>query len=278
MKKKSIKVAKTLFDLLLSLLIVVSIVSLGIAMYNSFKYNIEVSKYIYAFLGVFLLPIEYLTKGEITGAFQEQANNYLCIFISLVLFILLILTLSFSSKMFSAKFSSKKRTIYGIISCILTFTFLAYFIYSCIFFTANYSAIENAINDFGPEFVKTIMVNFGFNIIALKEIIVSYISLAICLFAFVSFIIAMSHKSTKIKITTSINFYSSEYQEPKTEEKTKEDNKEEKIGKTEIPESDPKAQSLIKKIMQLEELKNAGKISNVDYTRLRQKAIKRYKR
>ena len=44
-----------------------------------------------------------------------------------------------------------------------------------------------------------------------------------------------------------------------------------------IPENDPKAKNLIKKIMQLEELKNSGKITNVDYTRLRQKAIRRYK-
>ena len=57
--------------------------------------------------------------------------------------------------------------------------------------------------------------------------------------------------------------------------KSKEEKKEQVIA--DIPENDPKAKNLIKKIMQLEELKNSGKITNTDYTRLRQKAIRRYK-
>ena len=37
------------------------------------------------------------------------------------------------------------------------------------------------------------------------------------------------------------------------------------------------SQALINKIMQLNELKDSGKINEVEYTRLRQKAIRRYK-
>lgn len=277
MKKKGIKVAKKLINFLMVLLILVSFITIGLCVYNLISFNVEVAKYVYVLLGVFLLPYELLTTGRIEGIFQEQANCITCIFIAVGIVFLVILVLINSAKMFNGKYSSKKRTLVGIIACILVFLFFVSFTCSAVILTVKYAQIENAINVIGPEFIKTIKTNFGFNLLTVKEIIVAYFGLLVCLFAFVFFIIGMSHKSTKVKMISSINFYSAVYEEKMADFKEKDVKKEVIKQATEIPESNPKAKNLINKIMQLEELKKAGKISNTDYTRLRQKAIKRYK-
>ena len=52
--------------------------------------------------------------------------------------------------------------------------------------------------------------------------------------------------------------------------------KQEEVQATKKPVK-KQAQDLVTRIMQLNELKNTGQISEVEYTRLRQKAIKKYK-
>ena len=276
MKNKSIKVARRFVNIIMALLIVVCFCAIGLSVFNLVNYNVEASKYIYLLLGVFLLPCEYFFKGKLDGFFQQQSNIFICLLISVCLLILIITLVSFISKMFNNKYSSVKRTLWGIFANIILLLFLLVFVLSVVFFTAKYSQIINAVNNFGPDFIKTITTNFGFNALVIKELIVAYLGAVVCVFGLVSFIIGMSHKSTKIKILSSINFYSSEYEEVKSEGKTK-DEKQELDVVTEMPETNPNAKNLINKIMQLEELKNAGKIDNVDYTRLRQKAIRRYK-
>lgn len=282
MKKKNIKVAKKLLNFLLALVILVSLLSVGLSVYNLISYNIEASKYIYLLIGVFLLPYEFLVTGKIEGMFQQQSNIVYCLLIAIVIFIISVLVLTYASKMFNGKFSTTKRTVFGVVTNFLLIVFVGVFALGAVMLSIKYSQIENGLNNVGPEIVKTIFTNFGFNVIMIKEIVAGYLGLIICLFSFVTFVIGMVHKSSKVKLITSINFYSSDFEEDKaiinttsSSQNTKND-KEEVIVK-DIPENDPKAKSLIKKIMQLEELKNSGKISNVDYTRLRQKAIKRYK-
>ncbi len=260
----------------MALLIVVCLGAMGITIYNMFSFNVELAKYIYVLLGVVLLPVEYLLKGRIEGVFQEQSSNVVCFLIAFILFVIIILLLTSMSKMFNNKYSSNKRTAFAIVAIVLLALFSIMFTGGAIILTIKFNQISNAINSLGPDFIKQITTSIGLNIVALKEIIVGYAGAIICLFAFISFIVGISHKSTKVKILSSINFYSSEYQEVKEPAKTKEENKEEEKTE-EMPEANPNAQNLIKKIMQLEELKKAGKISNVDYTRLRQKAIRRYK-
>lgn len=283
MKKKNIKVAKKLLNFLLALVILVSLLAVGLSVYNLISYNIEASKYIYLLIGVFLLPYEFLVQGKIDGMFQQQSNIVYCLLIALAIFLISVLVLVNASKMYNGKYSTAKRTVFGVITNLLLVVFVAVFALGAVILTIKYSQIENGLNNIGPEIIKTIFTNFGFNLIIIKEIVAGYLGLLICLFSFMSFLIGMFHKSSKIKLVTSINFYSSDYEEDKaitntsTSTNNTKDDKKEEVVISDIPENDPKAKSLIKKIMQLEELKNSGKISNVDYTRLRQKAIKRYK-
>lgn len=281
MRKKSIEVAKKLIVFLMTLLLVVLFCSVALAVYNLITFNVEMSKYIYLLIGVFLIPLEYALTGRVDGIFQDQANAILCLAVPVVLIVLIIIMLANISKMHNGRYSSKKRALFNTVGDILLFVFLAYFVLSSIFITVQYSKLVNIFNDIGPDFVKTITTSFGFNLIVIKEIVVAYFGAFVCLFGLISFIVGLFHKSTKVRIITSINFYSSEFEEDKAISNTKstteiKQTKQEEVA-IDIPENDPKAQNLIKKIMQLDELRNQGKISNVDYTRLRQKAIRRYK-
>ena len=282
MKNRNIKVAKKFLIFLMTLIIVVSFSGIGLSVFNLISFNVEASKYIYLLLGVFLLPYEFITQGRIVGMFQEQGNIVYALIISIAIFVLTIVLLANSSKMYNGKYSSIKRAIFGVIANVLIFIFTAIFVFGAVMITLKYNQMVNGVNDIGPEFIKIIMTNFGFNLIVVKEIVAAYFGSLVCLFTLIVFIIGMFHKSTKVKIITSINFYSDEYEEDKaitnstsSVQKSKKEKKEQVIA--DIPENDPKAKNLIKKIMQLEELKNSGKITNVDYTRLRQKAIRRYK-
>ena len=278
MKKKGIKVAKKIINFLMVLLILVSFITIGLSVYNLISFNVEAAKYVYFLIGVFLLPYEFLAKGKIDGMFQEQTNCFICALIAIGILLLSIFFLINSAKMFNGKYSSKKRTLAGVLASALIFVFLAWFVLSAVLLSLRYSPIENSLNSVGPEFIKIIKTNFGFNLIMWKEIFIAYFGVIACFIAFVFFIMGISHKSTKVKIVSSINFYSSIYEEKQSDARQKGQPEKPTINQeTEIEESNLKAKNLINKIMQLEELKKAGKISNTDYTRLRQKAIKRYK-
>ena len=277
MKRKSIKVAKSLINFLMVLILLLSLGTLALTLSNSFSYNIEVAKYIYLLIGVFLLPIEFLVEGTV-GLFQNQESNLVCMIVSFVLIFLSITVLVNSSKMFNGKYSSTKRTLAGTITNLLIFVFFAFFLFGAIIFSTYFPEISNVLNNIGPEGIKTLVVSLGFNLIVVKEIIIAYVGALISAFTFIFFVVGMSHKSTKVKIISSIGFYSSQYEEQKTDSvaANKQETLEEQTS-NEIKESDPDAKSLIDKIMQLDELRKAGKISNSEYTRLRQKAIRRYK-
>lgn len=275
MKNKSIKFAKSLLDMFLALILIVALGAFCLTMYCYLKYDVQYAKYLYVLVGVFLFPIEFISVKNITGIIIREANMGLCLGLTGAIVVFAIVAFVLSSKMYNKSISAKKRKVYGIIECMLVFVLLSYFAVSAVLMLANFSTFENGMNGQSPEIIKELTLLIGANAVVLKEVIVACAGIFILLFALIVFIVGMSHKSTKTKIYSSINFYSAEY-EPTEEEKTVVQEEKVKVS-ADIPEKNQKAKDLIKKIMQLEELKKAGKISAVDYTRLRQKAIRRYK-
>lgn len=276
MKNKSIKFAKGLLDVFLALVIIVSLAAFCLSVYCHFNYNAEYAKYLYVLVGVFLFPIEYFATKNVTGVIVRQTNMLLCAGLTFAILVFAIISFVLSCKMYNKSISSKKRKKYGIVECFFIFIILSYLIVSAVVLTANYSIIENSLDSASPELITQLKRSIGVNAIALKEIIVAYVGIFVLLFSFIVFIIGMSHKTTKTKIYSSLNFYSDEYEQ---KENVKQVTKQQKAEiSADIPENNQDAKNLIKKIMQLEELKNQGKISTVDYTRLRQKAIRRYKK
>lgn len=276
MKKKSVKVARVFIKTLMSLILIFSLGALGLSIFNSISFDAEVSKYIYFLIGVFIIPFEFLFTGNL-GQVQQQEGNLVGLIVSMVVIVLAIVVLVNSSKMFDGKYSSVKRTLAGTIANVLIFIFLAMFTFSSIMFSIYSSQITNIINSIGPEFVKMFTISYGVNLIFILNIVFAYFGAVSSLLVLVMFVLSMLHKSSKIKTVNSIYFYSSQYEEPVQETKVKEEQKEaEEIQEPTQTES-PQAKELINKIMQLEELKKAGKLTDVQYTKLRQKAIRRYK-
>lgn len=276
MSKKRIKVARVFIKFLMTLILIFSFGALGISIYNSISFDVELAKYIYFLLGVFIIPFEFLFTGNL-GQIQKQEGNLVGIIISMVLIVLCIVVIVNTSKMFDGKYSSVKRTLSGTIANVLISLFFAMFTFSAVMFTIYSSQITNITNSIGPEFVKMFIISYGVNLIFLINIIFAYLGAICSLMTLVMFVLSMIHKSSKIKVVNSIYFYSSQFEEPITETKAiEEEKKEEEIQEPTHTES-PQAKELINKIMQLEELKKAGKLTDVQYTKLRQKAIRRYK-
>lgn len=276
MKKKSIKVAKWFVKLLMSLTIVFAIGALGLSIYNSISYNVEVAKYIYMLIGIFLIPLEFVLTGNF-GKLQEQDGNLVGLIVSMVLIVFAIVVLVNVSKMFNGKYSTVKRTVASTIANCLLFIFFAFFAFGAVVFTIYSSQITNIINSIGPEFVKMFTISYGVNLIFVKEIIAGYFGAISSLFILIMFIVGNVHKSSKVKMINSIYFYSSQYEEQVAETKVKEEQKQEQENLEPAYSESPQAKELISKIMQLDELRKAGKLTDVQYTKLRQKAIRRYK-
>ena len=138
----------------------------------------------------------------------------------------------------------------------------------------NYFKINKSLTDINRFFTRK-----GANI----PVITTYLNVLIQYFtAFLfAFIVALCYKKPTpkaIKVYGTINFYSDEFEEVQNEVSEKQAEEVESVESKGIKESSEEAKDLIQKVMQLEELRKTGQINDVEYTKLRQKAIKRYKR
>lgn len=276
MKKKSIKVARVFIKFIMTLILLISLGGLGLSIFNSISYNVEAAKYIYFLIGVFVIPFEFIFSRDF-GKIQQQDGNIVGLIISMALIIISIVTLVNSSKMFDDRYSSMKRTLAGTITNVITFITFAIFAFSAVIFTINGEPIINIFNTIGPEFVKMLTISYGINLMYIINILIAYIGMIMTLLVFVLFLASKVHKSNKIKVVNSIYFYSKQFEEPVEASKAKDAQSEESTEQAPVHTESPQARELLNKIMQLDELKKAGKLTDVQYTRLRQKAIKRYR-
>lgn len=276
MKKKSVKVARVFIKFIMTLILLISLGSLGLCIFNSISYNVEAAKYIYLLIGVFVIPFEFVLPIEL-GRLQQQDGIIVGLIISLALLIISIVTLINSSKMFDDRYSSMKRTLAGTITNVITFILFAVFTFSAVLFTIDGSPITNTFNSIGPEFVKMLTISYGINLIYIIDISLAYIGMVMTFLVFVLFLASKVHKSNKIKVVNSIYFYSKQFEEPVEDTKTKDEQTENSSEQVLSHTESPQARELLNKIMQLDELKKAGKLTDVQYTKLRQKAIKRYR-
>ena len=81
----------------MSLTIVFAIGALGLSIYNSISYNVEVAKYIYMLIGIFLIPLEFVLTDNF-GKLQEQDGNLVGLIVSMVLVVFAIVVLVNVSK------------------------------------------------------------------------------------------------------------------------------------------------------------------------------------
>ncbi|MBE7082162.1 MAG: hypothetical protein E7378_00560 [Clostridiales bacterium] len=287
MKKKSLKVAHGLIKFTLSFMLIFVIAGLGVAIYNLINFDPDIIKYVYVALGTFIIPLEFLITEQI-GAFNQQGNNVFALIIAVALFAIIVALFVNLSKMHNDRLSSQKRTSAGIFCCVLIMIFAGIFALSVQVWSANQEALTTILNSNSAQFVQMLIRNSGLEIAFFKEIILSVLGLGLCLASGILLIVGMSKGSTKVKMVNSIYFYSSEYeqkQEPKPEttldatlkQPKQDDTPAERTMQTVAKSKDPRSDKLVKKIMILDKLRQSGKLSDVEYVRLRQSAIKRYK-
>jgi len=158
------------------------------------------------------------------------------------------------------------------------FLIIAYLTFAVIVFAIKYTSIEKMFGVFYDGIKNPVEFLFKNNILNIINISLS--GLCVLLFFIVFIVLANFYRRKKKKEIEEqkLYFYTSVY-EPMEEKKEKYHL--EKISEEDmrdIPESNQKAKDLVTKIIQLEELRNEGKISDKEYVRLRQRSIKRYKK
>ena len=287
MKKKSLKVAHGLMRAILTIILIFALAGTAIAVYNVFNFDPDIARYIYVCLGSFIIPFEYLLTDNL-GLFAQKGNVGHALIIAIMLLVVTISILINASRMNNDKLSSKKRTFARIYNCVFIMTFAVIFSLAVYVLLWRQFLLIMRLNSIMPEFVQKIITQTGLEIAFYKEMFIGCLGLGLCLTGGILLIIGMSRGATKVKTVSNILFYSSEYeqkQESKVEttqaskwEQTKQDNT--PVNQTTQQQEEIKdkgSSKLIKKIMILDKLRQSGKLSDVEYVRLRQSAIKRYK-
>lgn len=271
MRKVLLIISNIYLSMFLVLMAMFSLGALVLTIVGKVNPAFEFIPFVYLVFGFIFVPAELLIRGSV-GQMSPDVFSTVMFILSPIIFVLSIILLVYKLK--STKENEHRRKYYKIASYILLILFLAVFVINFIFIILCYFKIDYDLSAIDEYFVK---------LKASAPVITAYTNVLpqfIVAFVF-AFVVALCYKKPTqkaVKVYGTINFYSDEYAEPQNEVELK---KEEVVETTEsngIKESSEEAKDLIHKIMQLEELRSSGQISDVEYTKLRQKAIKRYKR
>ncbi len=267
--------------LVLAVLCVLSVALLGLMIAGKFV-EFDAINYAYALGAEIILPIEYLFYGNITYVSAEMASTIIIALSAALLFISILGLIGTAQLFKDDKYFAS--TTFFIISEFTTLAITVLYGYSIVITRFNYSVFTNFLNTNSPEILKQLAQSAGSSIVLSKALILSIMTFIICLYGFITLMVKNPYLTFKrkggrrIRTASSLYFYSNEYQEQKDDVKI---HKSDDGGGIEIveniKESNEKAQELVKKVMQLNELKEQGQITEREYTKLRQKAIKRYK-
>jgi len=222
------------------------------------------------------LPIEILF-GNSFNFFLSQSNRIYVILISLFLCIYLLFLLRTFSKIFNEKHEAKRNKNI-IISLVFISIILIYFAFAIIVMALKFNYAQGIFKTFEVGILNLIANLISVNLLLLVDLVILGISFIALLIALISLIIYFNKSKNKQVQTQKLYFYSSQYEQQEVKEKV--DSKQQVIEEEikDIPESNQNAKDLITKIMQLENLRAEGKISDREYIRLRERSIRRYKR
>jgi len=155
---------------------------------------------------------------------------------------------------------------------------LIYFAFAIIVMALKFNYAQGIFKTFEVGILNLIANLISVNLLLLVDLVILGISFIALLIALISLIIYFNKSKNKQVQTQKLYFYSSQYEQQEVKEKV--DSKQQVIEEEikDIPESNQNAKDLITKIMQLENLRAEGKISDREYIRLRERSIRRYKR
>lgn len=249
-----------------------SLACLAFIVIGLFVPNFNFSKLFYILGAELILPIRSLLGSSLNSSITTFS-----IVMSGIVFVLSITLTVFASKLFyrgQRKSGGAKVKIFIVLLSIA----LVYEAFTVVMYALKYSEFTAYFNSnsipFNVEDVNS------FNLIALKGIVLSGLLFIFTLLMFFVIPVPKVAGQKQVVFSDEMNFYSSEYDEVKTDTKDKKDSekKEEKQQEKGIGESNEQSKQLIKNIMKLNEMKDKGEISNKEYTKLREKEIRRYQK
>ncbi len=272
MNKKLRRVSCSISIVIFAILLLCSLAGLALVLCKNLLSFSNMQKFFYLSVGEIILPIELLLKGKV-GAFGEKM---FATFAISALIVILILCLFLLRDLIKVKKTYQKNKFFIVSLLITLFIIVGYFVFSIVSINSNAPAITKYLSAIVDQ-------KFIVNTIQIKANILPAVYIAVAIFTIVA-VIVTREKETKLLSSKQTGdgmcFYSSDYEESEKEVK------ETKVQASEMAEvgamvdvtEKGKSQALLQKIMELNEMKDSGQISSVEYTRLRQKAIRRYKK
>ena len=274
MKNKALSIFGFFFKVLNILIALASLAGLTLIVLNEFELPIDFEplKYVYVVMYELLLPFIYMLFGNIATL---TINNIVSVGVctSVALLLLSIVAFRDTSKATGyISYPNKKVSyiwvgIYSFVLCVL-------FGFSLILTGVEYTKISTFLAENSASEITTI-------VIIIKAITLSSLAILISLAMLIALIANRSKGQKRVKdAKKGLSFYSKEYEEKAQESKmlNKNTDPDELAHSKEAAESNPKAQNLINRIMELNKSLENGEITDVEYTRLRQIALRRYRK
>ena len=275
MKNKSLSIFGSFFKVLNIFIALIALAGLALFIISQFDIGIDFEplKFIYIVMYEFLLPFMYLIFGDVaspSATFLISIGVGICV-ILLILSIIAIIDTSRATSYIShhnKKLSYIWAGIYSVLlACIFGFTL--------VLTGTQYENISAFLSQDSVSIVEA-------SIVVLRVLIGSALAFVINIAMFITLVACREkgQKRTKEVGGSKIFFYSNQYAENFQDSKLlKNDNSEDKNNSNQdSTESSPKGKELINRIMELNKMLQSGEIDDVEFTRLRQIAIRRYRK
>lgn len=277
MNKKIVKISKITTITLISILLFISLCALIFILLGNFFSEIQSLNYAYGLLGEIIMPIEFILKGEL----GLLGNNFAGITIGVTLAIMLIYAFCVKDVVGAYGKNQTRKKFSYISSLIFIAVIFVYFTFNLIIICINFESFATYLDFRITGVFQGLSKSFGVNAVVIKSIIICVLVMLVTMFTFLVFIFNRERENKQTKIIGGLTFYSEEYME---KEQPKNSNLQTIQGKKNVKTEEPKkipvkkeSKELVEKIMQLNALKDEGKLSDVEYTKLRQRAIRKYK-
>lgn len=270
MDKKIVKAFGRLFVVLASLVAILSFAALVLMVLSLFIKDFLYGAWFIPVFGEFLFPIQILIN-------PNESNGTMFIIIALAMFLLCVAAAVCAKKVY--KYSSKSKKASLVTTLILSPFLFAYSVFNLVVICIYYQVLYSMLGTLFVALLPGMDVSLFANLFMIKFIVICALLAFASIFVFFVYLLNREkEKKQVVKQLFSLNFYSDEYEKKEVKEEIKEEVNTEESAIIETKQKPKKqSQDLLERIMQLNELKDTGQITEVEYTRLRQKAIRRYK-
>ena len=279
MKKRIVKFFSFVMGIFLTFGIIFSIAAVAFAIAGNYFPNISPTSFIYLLFGEAIMPIEQIVNGGI-GLFSSGMFTIIIIALAVVILIVSILGLKFFAKAGRGKNGVKIGALVpSIFICLILAGFYSFSAVISILNMDPFNAFL-AARIVGP--VEIVFEYLGYGFITLKSIVFSCAMAGLSILNLMVLIACRERRKKSPIFMADMTFYSDEYLKKSNEnqmlvKESGEAQVEDLPMQQKSPAKQKLSQDLIDKIRQLSLLKNEGKITEVEYTKLRQKAIRKYR-